>query len=209
METSHVLYLIFECVKAFSRSAPNAMHLLHCEQLKEVFPYEYFLIEAITKENKRVIVNPKQVAFEILKAKANESYKIYATQAMLMYRVVKYFKSIKAEIGNFSVFLDPRRVIFIICALEPYKLQILASPPNPFPVAFTFPFGRSLRVDLVERKQNALDLRLKLINRDLFLEHEITDEINQNELGVFSKLKAHIEASKDGNFEVTLVTYTS
>lgn len=203
-ESIYVLHLIFECVRAFSHVAPQNLKDSNAEKLKEVLPSEYFVLKGRTEKG-ILVLTPKEVYLEVLKAKMTGFYNVFATQAMLMFKVCSFLFSKSIDLGPLRIFLDPRRVILILCAQNGFREHIKAVPPMPFAFDFCFPFGKTLQLYTRER-EGELDLNLKLLDRDLFLNYQIEENINKAELHLFTKIRAHVLASVNV-FDITIRTF--
>ena len=200
----HVIHVVFECARAFSHVAPQTLRDSNADLLKQVLPAEYFVLKGRTEKG-IMILTPKEVYLEVIKAKMTGFYGVFCTQAMIMFKVCSFLFSKSIDLGNLKTFLDPRRVVLILCAQNAFREQIKMQPPMPFAFVFCFPYGKTLHLYIKERTGEH-DLNLKLIDRELFLSYPIEENINKTELYLFSKIRAHVLSSVN-EFDITIRTF--
>lgn len=200
----HVVHVIFECVRAFSHVAPTNLKDANAALLSDVLPSEYFVLKGHTEKG-MLLLTPKEVYLEVLKAKMTGFYNVFATQAMLMFKICSFLFTNSIELGPLRIFLDPRRIILLLCAQNGFREHLQVCSPMPFALQFCFPFGKTLQLYISEREEEE-DLKLKLLDRDLFLSYPVEENINKAEVYLFTKIKAHVLSSVNV-FDITIRTF--
>lgn len=208
-EAAETMSIIHRAVYSLSKQLPpqpqNQKMLWPPEFMKGM---PYFVLTGKDLNGKHIFVTPTEVFFVITSSIKIGDYSTLATRALMMQKIVEFVgRAADSRAAEYNVFRDPTRSVLMMAAVSYVKGNVNCDQ-NPLAFDICFPFGRSLTLSY-EFGDEESNLVMNLTNPKLFLSYEVSEQLNQRQSKVFTKLRTFASGDNAAPLQVTLNTFSS